>query len=586
MSSGLVLKAGLSTSVQRMSKRGMFNAGQSQKRAVQSLSWESYVRDELSVIDEDPPLLLKRPQLHSLSLHDLRASATDADRVFHDDKNDEDEDADEIGDELLLPAVERRPSAKIHMAAFVQRYRARLPRAIAKREKAKELIRRRFSQLPPEPLPILHSKPTYRNRSSSEGCLSVPLDSDSISTLNKAISSNRSNAIKASPDGNDSEKLPDCNRRSDIGIDSEPDSSASRNRSATNNYLEEVSDNLQRVMDAFERRTRERAALLTKSLGPKNPTRANPSTNRAGPTTTAATKSNPPSTSTNAPTHAATRAPGSTDAALFARCTSNSTNSTKLSNGLQTRKQGTAVAPEPGFLRLNILRDAPDAAEGSGGGNTRRMSKRANRKGDYSRSPYSFADRSSNRWRLSIASEPSQQTKGVGVGENLATGEQKQQCEYEARLVAGLSVQYVRPLLHKTPRASDGGTSEGAAHVRVCSRLADLINGRPNPGVGGGRGAAGPLVGSIEPPLVTGRAICRSARAAGGGGAGGSEKRKRSPSVPPAAAAASAEAVAATASSRTDSGATAGADANLRQRDYELLRWLVKDQHSPVAQRH
>ena len=576
MSSGLVLKAGLSTPVQRMSKRGMFNEDQSQKRAVQSLSWESYVRDELSVIDEDPQLLPKRPQLHSISLHDLRASDADADRDFHDEHDDDgDEDADEIGGELLLPAVERRPSAKTHMAAFVQRYRARLPRGIAKREMAKELMRRRFSQLPPEPLPILRSQSTYRTRSISEGRLNVPFDPDSISMQNKATSSNRSNAIKSSRDGNDSERAPNCDRRSDREIDSEPDSSVSRNRSATNNYLEEVSDNLQRVMDAFERRSRERAALLAKSLGQKSPSRANPSINRAGPIPIAATKSNAPSTSTNGPSHAATRALGSTDAALSTSSTSNSvnaTNSTTPSNEQRTRKQGTALAPDPGSFRLNLVSDAPDAAEGTGGGTTRRMSERASWQVDSSRSPYAFAERSSNRWRHSIASDLSQQTQGVG--ENLAIGGQKQQCDYEARLVAGLQVQYVRPLLHKTPRASVGSTSEGA-RVRVCSRLADLINGRPNPGVGGGRGPSGPLMAPIEPPLVTGRAI-GSARAAGVGGPGGSEKRGRSPSLPPAAAA----------SSRADAGATDGVDANLRQRDYELLRWLVKDQNTPVAQRH
>ena len=585
MSSGLVLKAGLSTPVQCMSKCSLFNEGQSQKRAVQSLSWESCVRDELSVIDEDPPLLPKRPQLHSLSLQDLRASDADADRDFHDDDNVDDGDADEIGDELLLPVVVRRPSAKTHMAAFVQRYRARLPRGIAKREIAKELMRRRFSQLPPEPLPILRSQTTYRNRSISEGRLGVPFDSDSISTLNKSTSSNRFNAIKSSCDGNDSERAPDWDRRSDREFDSEPDPSVSRNRRATNNYLEEVSDNLQRVMDAFERRSRERAELLAKSLGPKSPTRASPSNNnKAGPTMRAATKSNTPSTSTNAPTHAANRAPGSTDAALFTSFSSNTSAANSVnannnttpsnSNGLRTRKHGTALAPDAGSLRLNILSDAPHAAEGTSGGSTRQISEKANWQVDPSRSVYAFADRSSNRWRHSISSEPSQQTKGDR--ENLPTGDEKQY-DCEARLVAGLPVQYVRPLQYKTPRASVRSTSEGPERVRVCSRLADLINGRPNPGigVGGGLGPAGPLMGPIEPPLVTGRAI-GSARTAGGGAASRSKKRGRSPSLPPAAAA----------SSRMHAGATNVADANLRQRDNEVLRWLVKDQHTSAAQRH
>ena len=574
MSSGLVLKAGLSTPVQRMSRHSVFSEGQPQKRAVQSLSWESYVRDELSVIDEDPPLLPKRPQLHALSLQDLRASDAGAheDRDFRNDDDDEerDEGADEIGDEPLLPAVARTPSAKTHMAAFVQRYRARLPRGIAKREMAKELMRRRFSQMPPEPLPILRTQPT-KNRSVSEGQLNAPFDSNSFSTLDKSSLSNRSNSFKSSRDGNESD------RRSDREIDSEPESGVSRNRSATNKYLEEVSDNLQRVMDAFERRSRERAELLAKSLGPKSPTRANPSNNnnnnsnnnnnnnnKAGPTSRAATKSNQPSTSSNAPIQKATRAPGSSNAAPSTSSNTssanggNATSSTTPSNfnKLRTRKQGTALAPDAGSLRLNLLSDDPDVAEG-----TRRISERANWQVDSSRSVNASTDRSSNLWRHSISSEPSQQTKAVG--ENLATGAEKHQNDYEARLVSGLPVQYVRPLRYKTPRASDGSTGEGPARVRVCSRLADLINGRPNPGAGGSRA---PPVGPIEPPLVTGRAI-GSARAAGGGAAGSNDTRRRSPSMPPAA----------TASSRTDAGGPDGADANLKQRDYELLRWLVKD---------
>lgn len=563
MSSGLMLKTRLSTS-----KHGLFTEGQPRKRAVQSLSWESYVRDELSVIDENenPPLLPMRPQLQAISLQDLRAvSAADTDTGA--DRNTVEGNAD---DAAPVPAAERRPSAKTHMASFVQRYRARLPRGIAKRAIAKELMRRRFSQLPPEPLPLLpsSSRSAHRTRAMSESRLGSPFDLDSISLLDnsakplpsrddpKAITSTTTSnigiyaATRTKAPRNDGD-WSDSERANDKAEESGPDSRSTSKK----NYLQEVSDNLQHVMEAFERRSRERAELVNNSKK-KGLIGVSPLSKAPGPSTKVATKMNPPTTFMNASISVGS---SSTEVAQLAGATTlisgsslktinNNNNNLTLTRGQQrqkTRRNGTFLAPDQNTLTLSLLRDlSDDKISGT---------------------------QAANCWRHSLSFEPSRQMRGTGAGDVSVASDPRhlrepmpQMHEYEKRLVDGLPMQYVRPLLNKSPRASVVNVNESPSRVRICSRLADLINGRCNPGGSGYTGQ--PVTGPEPPPLVTGRAIGSARGRLAGGGAIG--KRGGSPSLPPA-----------TSTSHTGPGASGGGGggrrANLKQRDEELLHWLL-----------